>query len=615
MKKERALLQLWQERLQKARAAYAAELGRMAEYEALYRGTHEIDPVRGGTVKRPKQATSVRNVVAELVEAEVSSDIPTPKVTPQRKEDEQLAKTIEDYLRDELDRLPFERINDQDERTTPVHGGDLFLVEWDSAAMTHTTRGALSVRLLHPKQFIPQPGVYEIPEMDYLFVQLAQTKEYIKTKYGKDVGDESEEEPDARSFDTATADDMVTENIGYFKNESGGIGRVAWCNDVLLEYMDDYQARRVKRCPKCDVTVTGDKCPHCGTERLREEVESSFPKLGEDGIPMERTVTEVASVNEMGMPEVIERTEQEVIPYYKPDVYPVVLRRNVSRFGSLLGVSDVEMIRDQQMALNKLTSAVDIKLLGAGSYVVLPKGVQVRRTDEQLKVFEVEDPAQKSMIDAISMQPDISKDMAYISYTYQAMREQIGITDSFQGRADRTATSGTAKEFSAAQAAGRLESKRVMKNAAYADLFEVMFKFLLAYSDEPRPLVYKDPRGARQYGVFDKMDFLKYDDAGELYWDDEFLFSVDQTAPLAGNREALWQEARANLEKGCFGNPTEYQTLVMFWTIMEGLHYPLATEIKQQMEQRLQEQEMQMAQQAQMQQMGGMGNGMPALPY
>lgn len=615
MKKERALLKLWQERLQKSRAAYAAELGRMSEYEALYRGTHEIDPVRGGTVKRPKQATSVRNVVAELVEAEVSSDIPTPKVTPQRKEDEQLAKTIEDYLRDELDRLPFERINDQDERTTPVHGGDLFLVEWDSTAMTHTTRGALSVRLLHPKQFIPQPGVYEIPEMDYLFVQLAQTKEYIKTKYGKDVDDESEEEPDARGFDTATADDMVTENIGYFKNKQGGIGRVAWCNDVLLEYMDDYQARRVKRCPKCDVTVTGDKCPHCGTERLREEVESGFPKLGEDGIPMERTVTEVVSVNEMGLPEVIERTEQEVIPYYKPDVYPVVLRRNVSRFGSLLGVSDVEMIRDQQMALNKLTSAVDIKLLGAGSYVVLPKGVQVRRTDEQLKVFEVEDPAQKSMIDAISMQPDISKDMAYISYTYQAMREQIGITDSFQGRADRTATSGTAKEFSAAQAAGRLESKRVMKNAAYADLFEVMFKFLLAYSDEPRPMVYKDPKGTRQYGVFDKMDFLKYDDAGEPYWDDEFLFSVDQTAPLAGNREALWQEARANLEKGCFGNPTEYQTLVMFWTIMEGLHYPLATEIKQQMEQRLQEQQMQMAQQAQMQQMGGMGNGMPTLPY
>lgn len=158
-----------------------------------------------------------------------------------------------------------------------------------------------------------------------------------------------------------------------------------------------------------------------------------------------------------------------------------------------------------------------------------------------------------------------------------------------------------------------------MKNAAYADLFEVMFKFLLAYSDEPRPMTYKDTDGTPQYGTFDKMQFLKFDDAGEPYWDDEFLFSVDQTAPLAGNREALWQEARGNLEKGCFGNPQDYQTLVMFWTIMEGLHYPLATEIKQQMQRRLEEQQM-MQQQAmqmqamqQLQQRGQMVNGMPGM--
>ena len=557
----------------------------------------------------------MRNVVAEIIEAEVSSDIPTPKVTPQHQEDEQLAKTIEDYLRDEIDRLPFERINDQDERTTPVHGGDLFLVEWDNTAMTHTTRGALSVSLLHPKQFIPQPGVYEIPDMDYFFIQLAQTKDYIRNKYGVDVSTESEEQPDARGFDMPTVDDLVTENIGYFKNKDGGIGRVAWCNDILLEYMEDYQARRIKRCSKCGMEMQGDTCPYCESTKSRDSVEDSFPRTDENGIPMTRITQEVV-LDEMGNPSVIEHTENEMIPYYKPDVYPVVLRRNVSCFGSLMGVSDVEMIRDQQMALNKLTSEVDIKLLAGGSYVVLPKGVQVKRTDEQFKVYEITSPEQKAMLDVITLQPNISQDMSYMQYTYQAMREQIGITDSFQGRADRTATSGTAKEFSAAQAAGRLESKRVMKNAAYADLFEVMFKFLLAYSDEPRPMTYKDTDGTPQYGMFDKMQFLKFDEAGEPYWDDEFLFSVDQTAPLAGNREALWQEARGNLEKGCFGNPQDYQTLVMFWTIMEGLHYPLATEIKQQMQKRLEEQQMMQQQAMQMQAMqqrGQMVNGMPGM--
>lgn len=618
MKKDEAILQKWQTRLQKARQEYQHALDKMDESEALYRGTHKIDRTRGSTSKNnPKEATTVRNVVAEIIEAEVSSDIPTPKVTPQHQEDEQLAKTIEDYLRDEIDRLPFERINDQDERTTPVHGGDLFLVEWDNTAMTHTTRGALSVSLLHPKQFIPQPGVYEIPDMDYFFIQLAQTKDYIKSKYGVDVSTESEEQPDARGFDMPTVDDLVTENIGYFKNKDGGIGRVAWCNDILLEYMEDYQARRIKRCSKCGMEMQGDTCPYCESTKSRDSVEDSFPRTDENGIPMTRITQEVV-LDEMGNPSVIEHTENEMIPYYKPDVYPVVLRRNVSCFGSLMGISDVEMIRDQQMALNKLTSEVDIKLLAGGSYVVLPKGVQVKRTDEQFKVYEITSPEQKAMLDVITLQPNISQDMSYMQYTYQAMREQIGITDSFQGRADRTATSGTAKEFSAAQAAGRLESKRVMKNAAYADLFEVMFKFLLAYSDEPRPMTFKDTDGTPQYGTFDKMQFLKFDDAGEPYWDDEFLFSVDQTAPLAGNREALWQEARGNLEKGCFGNPQDYQTLVMFWTIMEGLHYPLATEIKQQMQKRLEEQQMMQQQAMQMQAMqqramGGVPNGMPGM--
>ena len=617
MKKDEAILQKWQERLQKARQEYQHALDKMDESEALYRGTHKIDRVKGSKTD-PKDATTVRNVVAEIIEAEVSSDIPTPKVTPQHQEDEQLAKVIEDYLRDEIDRLPFERINDQDERTTPVHGGDLFLVEWDNTAMTHTTRGALSVSLLHPKQFIPQPGVYEIPDMDYFFIQLAQTKDYIKKKYGVDVSTESEEQPDARGFDKPTVDDLVTENIGYFKNRDGGIGRVSWCNDILLEYMEDYQARRIKRCSKCGMEMQGDTCAYCGSTKGEDSEEKEFPRTDESGIPMTRIVEEI-QLDEMGNPIVMQREEQEMIPYYKPDVYPVVLRRNVSCFGSLMGISDVEMIRDQQMALNKLTSEVDIKLLAGGSYVVLPKGVQVKRTDEQFKVYEITSPEQKAMLDVITLQPNISQDMSYMQYTYQAMREQIGITDSFQGRADRTATSGTAKEFSAAQAAGRLESKRVMKNAAYADLFEVMFKFLLAYSDEPRPMTYKDTDGTPQYGTFDKMQFLKIDDAGEPYWDDEFLFSVDQTAPLAGNREALWQEARGNLEKGCFGNPQDYQTLIMFWTIMEGLHYPLATEIKQQMQKRLEEQQimqqqaMQMQAMQQLQQRGQMVNGMPGM--
>lgn len=59
-----------------------------------------------------------------------------------------------------------------------------------------------------------------------------------------------------------------------------------------------------------------------------------------------------------------------------------------------------------------------------------------------------------------------------------------------------------------------------------------------------------------------------------------------------------------NLENGCFGDPADMQSLLTFWTIMEGLHYPLASEVKQQLTERLEQQQaMQaMAQQTMMQQ-------------
>ena len=142
-------------------------------------------------------------------------------------------------------------------------------------------------------------------------------------------------------------------------------------------------------------------------------------------------------------------------------------------------------------------------------------------------------------------------------------------------------------EQSAAQAAGRLESKRIMKNAAYAQLFEIMFKFALAYSDEPRPVSYKNFRGETEYQEFNRYDFLERDADGQWYWNDQFLFSCDTSAPLEGNREAMWQETRLNLQTGAFGDPAATETLVLFWAKMEELHYPGAGSTKRFLEEKL----------------------------
>jgi hypothetical protein len=87
--------------------------------------------------------------------------------------------------------------------------------------------------------------------MDYIFVIVTQTKDFIKRKYGVDVEDASEERPDIRgSQNTAYNDNVVSQNIAYFRNKDGGIGMFSWVDDFILVDMDDYQARKLERCKR-----------------------------------------------------------------------------------------------------------------------------------------------------------------------------------------------------------------------------------------------------------------------------------------------------------------------------------------------------------------------------
>lgn len=593
MKGENGKTQLskWQERLQKNKAAYENELTKMDRRDALYNGTRDI---KGAN----QSARYVRNVVSEIIEAEVDSSIPLPKVSAKRPEDEQRAAAIEAFLRNELDALPFEKINDMDERTTPIQGGDFFLVEWDNSRRTHTTLGGIRVSLLHPRQVIPQAGVNELSEMDYVFVLTGVTKAYVKRVYGIDVSCESEEYPEARNGEgekSGTADDMVTLITAYYKNDNGGIGVYRWVGDTEVQSMEDYFARRLRRCQKCGQTVgERDKgCPVCGSKSLEHETEKTTP--------LDRDI----SPGGFAIPASTE------IPIYKPDTYPIVLRRNISRHNSLLGGSDTDSIEDQQELIKKLGDKIQEKLLKGGSYVTFPKGVNIKKDNEELKVIEVKNPSDIQSIQVLNIQPDISADASYMGSVYEAARETIGITDSFQGRKDTTAQSGAAKQFAAAQSAGRLESKRVMKQAAYQEIFELMFKFMLAYADEPRSTNSQNPVGDVEYGIFDRYDFLEKDSAGQLYWNDDFLFSVDTANNMAQNREALWNAAKEAYQSGTFGDPQDIDTQILYWATMEKYHYPNAGNVCKTFKNKKKEIEEQKA----MEQIGGMPNEVPDVRY
>ena len=101
-----AKLDIWQRRLADSDAAWKPEMERMDRREHLYSGDRELRALTKGD--EGQKAPHIRNIVFENIESQVSSAIPSPKVTPRRKEDEGLADKIEHWLRCELDRLPFE---------------------------------------------------------------------------------------------------------------------------------------------------------------------------------------------------------------------------------------------------------------------------------------------------------------------------------------------------------------------------------------------------------------------------------------------------------------------------------------------------------------------------
>ena len=81
---------LWRTRADKALAEYQAELDKMEERQKLYDGDRTIPAVEGK--KHPRKSRYLRNLIFELIETQISSDIPMPKVTPKRARDEPLAK-------------------------------------------------------------------------------------------------------------------------------------------------------------------------------------------------------------------------------------------------------------------------------------------------------------------------------------------------------------------------------------------------------------------------------------------------------------------------------------------------------------------------------------------
>lgn len=591
-------LQFFKDLFENARGQQAALRDDFEKWSKQYKGDLIIDG-------SDEPALTGRNITYELIESQFSSYLPSTAVTPEiySERNDRNAKSVERLLKNKRNQLPFEKMNDIDERYSPIYGGSIWLVEWDNSIKTHNTVGDVKITCWSPSHFVGQPCIYDIDDMEYCFITFETTKEDLVRKYGVpiDVADDTESENGGETDETATV------NVCYYKNDEDKICQYIWSGDTELQDIEDYYSRKVYVCKNCGRRKELCTCDKPDYELQDDEYEeldhdivlsdgsvipAASPVMKDGQVVMEESqqqaVLEDGSVamDEINgimipatVPVQVPKLERTKLPYYTPSKFPIIIRKNTSQEDSLFGQSDCEFIRPQQQAINKIESRILEKLMNAGVYPTAPEDYIGQFDNGVYKNVIKVGQGNYKLFGRIDLQVDLTQDISQSERLYQQSKRIMGITDSYQGQADSTAQSGKAKQIQVNQSAGRLDSKRKMKNAAYAEIDEVIFLYYLAYADEPRAMSYVDSMGRLQNAQFNRYDFIERDENGEYYYNTQYLFGTDPTGDVEQSRETIWSENRLNFQNGCYGNPQQLETLLIFWQQMERHHYPDARDM------------------------------------
>ena len=546
--KTKELGSLYRELYAAAKEAHGEYFSELEKYMRQYLGSTEID----GSYE---SAVTVRNITYELIESQVNADIPYPKADAIGSNDRsrECAKSIERLCYAIRDQLPFEEMNDLDERYTYIYGGSVFYVEWDSECTSLGGAGGVKIHCLSPLDFIPQPGISDIESMQYCFLRFTTTKSELKRRYGATDEEISLAECEFKYGEAGTDDDTVPLIHAFYRDEDGVIGKLEFSGDLLLAAIPDYYVRKEAVCAYCGESAEDCRCD----ERKLELI---------------NTPTESLIAAELG----IDAGGEIAVDYYTPSSFPIVIRKNTSSNHSLFGLSDCERIRPEQQAINKIESRILKKLLRSGVTPVIPEDASIQPSNAIFgEVIRMRPGESLDNYGKIDTTPDISQDIEEANRLYDHAKRILGITDALQGTDQTRFESGYARQLKISQASSRLESKRRMKYHAYSRIFRLIFELYLAFADEPRDLVYRDGFGAPRHSIFNRYDFLYLSPDGYAY-NDSFHFSVDLNNGGEYTRETVWERNLANLESGTLGDKSDPHTLLLYWRAQERANYPYA---------------------------------------
>ncbi len=533
-RKDYTKLQKFSELYECARLAYEETLEGLERNLQQYRGSSKID---GGL----ENANAVRNITYELIESAISAEVPYAKVEAESysEKGEMLSQAVERLLYTARERLPLDEINDSDERCTYIFGGSILFLEWIKDEMGGD--GEVRLRQISPRDFIPEPGIMRLEDMSYCFLRFTTNKGELTSKYHIPEDDLKLAELGFRWGEAASMDDTVNVIFAFYKGDDGRVGRFVFSGDLTLSDEADYYG-----------SYLGDNVDISREDEEYENITLQNPQNSKETVRVKR---------------------------YRPKEFPLVLRRNISSEGDLLGASDADILRPIQQAINKIESRIMQKLLRAGVTPIMPEDASVSLSNAVFgQVIKIKAGESASQYGTVDTTPDISQDIAEADRLYDQAKRLVGISDAYQGIDLNKVESGYAKSLRIRQAEGRLESKRRMKNIAYEQLYKLIFQHYLAFSKNTRSLIYKDGFGVVRDQRFDKRDFIQINEAGEYYYYDRLVFSVDTDLFEEYQREAIWERNLENLKSGTLGDPVNPATLLRYWQFQQRAHYPNAKE-------------------------------------
>ena len=568
--KEEYLMQQWRTKYYICKNEYEksrANSKNVMTWRSAYLGDFkELDENGNPTDKRMK---AIRKLAFELVEGKINSTIPPVKMSPRYHCDLTPVNVTEALMRHEMDKLLTEQVNDEAEHDVLIDSLVWFKVDWNPFDNTHERSGNPIVTACPVDTVYPQVGVKDYRKLEYIFEKSDITVAQCKDIYGRNLRSPNE-------------NDIIPIVTVYFLNEDRYLGRFIWCEETSTVVANDLEwgIRKRRECAKCHIVLPiEDQCPVCGSKDIKY-----FSVKAE---VLEEDLVSVKNPYRTGESPNIEDDQNQVgdevipagteIPYYLIRQLPFVPYRRISVPNSIYGISEVELVLEDQDLINKMLNKAERKSKASSTVITKLKETRISPDNDELKYVEVETPQEGQSIQVKQIMSDIQQEVTQAQMLYELAKSTVGITDTDQGKNDPSARSGKAKQLQMAASAQRANGPTTQRNLAYSGVYELIFKFMLAYTDEPRKFVTLLPDGTKTEQVWSKYMFLAQDEYGQYYYRDDYAFSVDTAMDITQDRASMWQLIDNDYINGVMGNQVDpNRALRMYWQMKEQYGYPTA---------------------------------------